>query len=180
MHSIRLSRRSSYTSTCQPIAVSCHLLLAAGQACAVLQEKTYGAPRVFDLFTLMSITLAFGLLFGCLKAFDAIPEVFISVTSFVTLVAVAQMLLFGGNSPRLASLVGGPFALCVVFMGLGVWYRVQLKQYIGVLCIFPLGIPFGYLAGGLIAGVFLIADELRSKFSPPSNPDDGTSDNLWK
>ncbi len=145
-----------------------------------LQQKTYGAPRVFDLFTLMSVTLAFGLLFACMKALDASPEVFISVTSFVTMVAMAQMMLFGGNSPRLASLVGGPMALCCVFIGLGLWYQGQAAQYLGVICLLPLGVPFGYLSGGMIAGVFLIADELRAKFSPIPAPDDGNSDSLWK
>ncbi len=63
---------------------------------ALLSEPAYGAPRVFDLFTLMAITLAFGLLFGLLKALDAIPEVFFGVTVFVTFVAIGQMLFFGG------------------------------------------------------------------------------------
>ena len=36
-----------------------------------LNEPAYGAQRVFDLFTLMAITLAFGLLFGAMKALAA-------------------------------------------------------------------------------------------------------------
>ncbi len=144
-----------------------------------LHEKAYGAPRVFDLFTLMSVTLAFGLLFGMMKAMDAQPEVFISVTSFVTLVAVAQMMLFGGNSPRLASLIGGPLAFACVFVGLGVWYQTRAASYLGVVCLLPLAVPFGYLSGGLIAGVFLIADQLRAKFTRVAAADDSNSDSPW-
>lgn len=129
---------------------------------SLLQEKTYGAPRVFDLYTLMGITLAFALLFAFMKALGAAPEIFVSITCFVTLVAIGQMLLYGGNSPRLASLISGPIALLIVNVGLAFYYR---NGAIEILCLLPMGIPLGYLAGGMVAGVFLVADELRKKFS---------------
>jgi hypothetical protein len=149
---------------------------------AALKEKAYGAPRVFDLFTLMSVTLAFGLLFSLMKALDASPEVFISVSLFVTLIAVSQMLFFGGNSPRLASLVGGSLAIVIIFLGLGVWYQLAFEFSVGILCLGPLGIPLGYLAGGLIAGVFLVADLLRAKFTrtPQVQVDEESSDSFWE
>jgi len=130
-----------------------------------LSEPAYGAQRVFDLFTLMAITLAFGLLFGAMKALDAIPEVFFGVTTFVTFVGIGQMLLFGGNSPRLASLVGGPIALALTMVSLAFWYGQG--AFWAALCSLILGIPAGYLAGGMVAGVFLIADSLRDQFSRP-------------
>ncbi len=34
-----------------------------------------------------------------------------------------------------------------------------------MVCSLPLGVPAGYLAGGMVAGVFLVADSLREKFS---------------
>ncbi len=130
---------------------------------ATLAEPAYGAQRVFDLFTLMAITLAFGLLFGLLKAMGAIPEVFFSVTAFLTFVAIGQMLFFGGTSPRLASLVGGPIALALTLICVSIWYgRWAIFE---IVCSLPLGVPGGYLAGGMVAGVFLIADLLRSKFT---------------
>ena len=130
---------------------------------ATLSEPAHGAQRVFDLFTLMAITLAFGLLFGLLKALGASPEVFFAVTAFVTFVAIGQMLFFGGNSPRLASLVGGPIALALTLISVSIWYNSwAIVQFV---CSLPLGVPAGYLAGGMVAGVFLIADLLREKLS---------------
>ena len=132
---------------------------------ATLDEPAYGAKRVFDLFTLMAITLAFGLLFGALKALGANPEVFFGVTSYVTFVAIGQMLLFGGKSPRIASLVAGPIALALTSLCFSIWYgRWGIVEAV---CSLPLGVPAGYLAGGMVAGVFLIADALRSKFTRP-------------
>ncbi len=134
-------------------------------AYGMLSEPAYGAKRVFDLFTLMAITLAFGLLFGAMKALDSIPEVFFGVTTFVTFVGIGQMLLFGGNSPRLASLVGGPIALVLTMVLLALWYGQGAVW--AMICSLILGVPAGYLAGGMVAGVFLIADSLRDRFSRP-------------
>ncbi len=141
---------------------------------STLNEPAYGAQRVFDLFTLMAITLAFGLLFGALKALGAIPEVFFGVTSFITFVAIGQMLFFGGKSPRIASLVGGPIALALTVTCLGIWHgRWAIWE---VVCSSPLGAPAGYLAGGMVAGVFLLADLLRHKFT---RREDKAEANFW-
>ena len=130
-----------------------------------LNEPAYGAQRVFDLFTLMAITLAFGLLFGAMKALGAGPEIFFGVTSFVTFVAIGQMLFFGGNSPRISSLVGGPIAAAFTVTSLGMWYGRGRWPIWEVVCALPFGVPAGYLAGGMVAGVFLIADLLRHKLT---------------
>lgn len=141
-----------------------------------LSEPAYGASRVFDLFTLMAITLAFGMLFGAMKALGANPEAFFGVTTFVTLVAVGQMLLFGGKNPRLASVVGGPFVLVLTVIMLdAIWFRRFDPTYL--CCTFPLGAPAGYLAGGMVAGVFLIADEIRKRY--PSKPTTEEDENFW-
>ena len=118
----------------------------------LLKEPAYGAQRVFDLFTLMAITLAFGLLFGAMKALGAMPEVFFGVTSFITFIGIGQMLLFGGNSPRLASIVGGPIALILTAILLNAWYG--RFEFWPIFCSMVVGFPFGYLAGGMVAGVF--------------------------
>ncbi len=142
----------------------------------LLDEPAYGAQRVFDLFTLMAITLAFGLLFGAMKALNAIPEVFFGVASYVTFVGIGQMLLFGGNNPRLASVVGGPIALLLTTVLLNAWYGRW--DFCTTACSLILGPPAGYLAGGMVAGVFLIADAMRKKLSrPPSESEADFWDN---
>ncbi len=143
---------------------------------AVLSEPAYGAPRVFDLFTLMAVTLAFGLLFALLKALDAIPEVFFGVTVFATLVAIGQMLFFGGNSPRLASLVGGPIALAITLASISIWYGRW--DVVEIVCSLPFGVVAGYLAGGMVAGVFLIADLLRGVFTKRKKEE--VEHNFWE
>jgi hypothetical protein len=130
-----------------------------------LDEKTYGAPRVFDLFTLMAVTLAFGLLFALLKALGSSEDVFICTTFFITIVAVCQMIMFGGDKPRLASLAGGPIAMVVVLLGWGIWSQASFEIFVLLLFMtIPFGIPAGYLTGGVVAGVFLLADEFRKRY----------------
>lgn len=124
-----------------------------------LDEPVYGAKRVVDLFTLMAITLAFALLFAAMKAMSVPPIEFFAVTSYVTFVAISQMLLFGGNSPRLASLVGGPIAWALTFACISIWDGHW--DTVEIVCTLPMGVPAGYFAGCLIAGVFLVADQLR-------------------
>ena len=145
------------------------------QLLSMLREPAYGAQRVFDLFTLMAITLAFGLLFGAMKALNALPEVFFGVTSFVTFIGIGQMLLFKGNSPRLASVVGGPVALVLTAVLLNLWFG-RMESW-SIFCALIAGAPFGYLAGGMVAGVFLIADMLREKFSRPPKDSEAS---LWE
>ena len=90
------------------------------------------------------------------------------VAGFITIVGVAQALVFRGNSPREASFLagGGACAMGVVvlsgFFGIG--------PFIGALiCLttpgFVLGMLFGYLAGVLVGGVFLVADQVRRRIS---------------
>ncbi len=135
----------------------------------------YGATRVFDLFTLMAITLAFAAMFAWLKFLAPILEgspleISLGVGGFVTLTALSQMFLFGGRKPRAASLVAGPVLLLFVAQ---VFIVPEFERYnngspnlatLGVLSVL-FGVPGGYLAGAVIAGVFLIADALRGRYN---------------
>jgi hypothetical protein len=156
----------------------------------VIGGDSYGAPRVFDLFTLMAITLAFALMFAFLRLLEPILMINISGVSiylgtFVTGIAIFQLALWGGKRPRLASLVGGPFLVLVMTWWGEVWRNSvnafdltgQTWQMYGVSALI-FGIPGGYIGGAMVAGVFLIADLLRTKFlntaiaRPAGNDDD--------
>lgn len=143
---------------------------------ATSKTRAYGAPRVFDLFTLLAITLAFALLFAMLgllaPAFDANPtDLTLFISGLVTIVGFSQMWLFGAKNPRLASLVSGPFALAVVLMF--PFIATSDHWLTAVFASFSIGILFGpfagYLAGAVVAGVFLVADKFRMRFMQSSS-----------
>lgn len=132
--------------------------------------KVYSVPRRYDLATLMAVMFAYSLLFGAMRWSQASPATIGSVGLFVTLVGLAQALLFRGKSPRLASIVAGPLAFLVCGIAslltspyprtheVIYWTNAVLVLAVGGLC--P-GTIFGYLAGTLVAGVFLLADLFR-------------------
>ena len=57
----------------------------------------------------------------------------------------------------------GPISLALTVTCLGIWHgRWTVWE---VVCSVPLGVPTGYLAGGMVARVFLLADLLRQNFT---------------
>ncbi|MCR9295739.1 MAG: hypothetical protein NXI32_23725 [bacterium] len=140
-----------------------------------LGSESYGAPRVFDLFTLLAVTLAFALMFALLRLIEPLllsdlPLVAISLGTFVTLIAIAQLALWGGNKPRLASVVAGPAIWFVIAMGLTArnpQNYLSIFAMLGLLGSSILGVLAGYLGGAVVAGVFLVADTFRKRFVNP-------------
>lgn len=134
-------------------------------------DEVYGVPRVFDLFTLMAITLAFALLFALLKllspAFDAAPTTLtLIISGYVTLIALAQMFMFQGKNPRLSSISAGPIAMLGLIMAAWVPFGGMslIPALIGsVIFSVVFGFFFGYLSGAVVAGVLLVADALRGR-----------------
>lgn len=152
-----------------------------------LGAESYGAPRVFDIFTIFAVTLAFALLFTCLKflqpalGMELAPTV-VSFSVFVTLVGVAQMLLWHGKKPRPASLVAGPIIWFVIgTANVLIYSGVRgLPMAFGIVCSMPVGVFAGYLAGALVAGVFLLADRFRQRFMPERPlENDEADDAIW-
>lgn len=153
----------------------------------VLGSQSYGAPRVFDLYTLLAVTLAFALLFSSLRLLEplfpnSIPQIALALASFLTLTAISQMVLWGGKQPRLASLFAGPF--CWIAVGLMIALQSpatfrRIETPLGIICSSVLGIFAGYLMGGLVAGVFLLAEMLRSKFQKSVAAESSSVPEIW-
>ncbi|MGD0382286.1 MAG: hypothetical protein ABSA77_02115 [Thermoguttaceae bacterium] len=127
--------------------------------------KDVGVTRRFSVGTFMIMMAFFGVLFAILKIFNTNPIVFCCIAVFFAGIGVAQMSLFGGDEPRRASCIAG-FPLGFV-CGLGgmiaarVFYREFASSYeiIKSSIFFTVfGGPCGYLAGCLIAGIFLVRE----------------------
>jgi hypothetical protein len=133
-------------------------------------RRLYSVPRRYDLATLMAVTFAYSLLFGAMRWWQASPAAIGLVSLFVTLVGLGQALLFRGRSPRAASAVAGVLAFLVCGIAAVLmspyprtnhviyWTDTVIGLATGSLC--P-GTILGYLAGTLVAGVFLVADLFR-------------------
>jgi len=145
-------------------------------------RKQTGVPRRFGMGVLLVITTMYAVLFAALQRFppeaQGYPhEVFLAVVAFFTGVGVAQTVLYHGRNPRRASIIsgivlGGLIALVTALIEVHLhagWFHRYWWYYLTVWILLPtaggtlLGGPLGYLAGGLIAGVFL----LFNKWQPP-------------
>ncbi len=127
-------------------------------------SKVYSVPRRYDLATLFAVSVAYAFLFGGMRFFAWPPVVFALVAGFFTCVGLGQALLFGGKEPRAASvLVGvfyGPIVLVISAVGWGGASNIG-KLSVGAICTAIGGGLYGYLAGVIVAGVFLVADLMR-------------------
>lgn len=136
------------------------------------RPKVYSAPRRFDLTTILVVTAGYAVLFGSLKMlFNALGEtagVAIVVGGFVTAVGIGQAMLFRGRKPRTASIMVGAVLCSIIMVGMMLWSNP--RRLPGSMLPFILvygaigGIIYGYLAGVLVGGVFLVADLFRRRF----------------
>ena len=140
-------------------------------------SRIYSAPRRFDLATIFIATAAYSLLFGIMTLLDFAPVVKLYIGVLITIVGASQALLMNVLDARRASIMVGAsvhtifslvlFAMEPRFFGHSLIVAVLINGMAG-------GALFGYLAGVMAAGVFLVADLLRGKFvlNPPvDNPD---------
>jgi hypothetical protein len=133
-----------------------------------------GMPKRFSMAILMSWVTLFAVVFSLLKWLDTPPVYFGILTVLMFCVGIGQMWLFGGKNPRAASIFTGAVALSVeVFIlnvatgflcspNTGLLERIIISVIFIILCI-PLGAFFGYLAGGLTAGIVLGLDYLEKR-----------------
>ncbi|MCU0721479.1 MAG: hypothetical protein MUC83_17345 [Pirellula sp.] len=155
----------------------------------------YSAPRRFDIATIMVVTVAYAFLFmliagiasiGATANRDSTVSLWVSaiIGLFLAYIAVAQILLFRGEAPRLASMVAGIPAIAVWLLFYAVRYTDPVSApydlAMGLVCSCFLGAPTGYLAGATVGGVFLIADKLRQNLlKRRKNQDDSQEEEPW-
>lgn len=135
----------------------------------------YSAPRRFDLATIFVVTAAFSLLLGGMSALDAPPVVMVVVASMLGTVATTQALFRDIANPRGISIVTGAVAftvMCWIIMA-STRYFLPRSFFVNT---FIFGIPggafFGYLAGTLVGGIFLVADKLRGRLEGRAKTDE--------
>lgn len=125
-------------------------------------DEPFGVPRRFGIGTILVVTTAFGLLLSLLQALGAPPGVVWFVIVFVSLVGLGQMLLFGAKQPRKASIFVGMIGLPLMTAVTLVFFSPRGihvdEEFCMTFAAAIFGAGFGYLAGGVVAGVFLIMD----------------------
>jgi hypothetical protein len=163
-----------------------------------------GFTRRFSVGTLMIVMAFFAVLFAIMTTLDIRPTVFCSIAVFVAGTAVAQVVLFGGRKPRLASFVAGiPLGFVCGLVGMIIFsssykpssvvtgltlgdpvrepptvYDVIVAAIACALC----GGPCGYLAGCVVAGIFLVRErkadkETESQGTFDDDPEDQKANN---
>jgi hypothetical protein len=142
---------------------------------AISRRPAVGLPKRFSMAILMSWVTLFAVVFSVLQWIGASPEVFGVIGVLMFLVGIGQMWLFGGTNPRAASIVTGAVMLPIEVLVLNaatafLFFRPpsnMLERIIGsipfALLSIPIGAFFGYLAGGLTAGIVLGLNHLEKR-----------------
>jgi hypothetical protein len=146
------------------------------------KKPAVGMPRKFSMAVLMMMVTLFAVLFSTLRWFGASPVYYGIFGVLVFGVTLGQMILFGGKYPRAASIWTGaallPLEIGVVnlFSNLinvysNIFDRLVITVFFMLFTV-PVGALFGYLAGGLTAGVVLLLEWEKNKDPlPADNPD---------
>jgi hypothetical protein len=138
------------------------------------RKPAAGMPKRFSMAIMMSWVTLFAMVFSLLQWLGTPPMLFGIITVLMFLVGIGQMWLFGGKQPREASIWTGAVVLSaeVFILNIATGYfsspHSSIAQRIGesvfgiILCV-PLGAFFGYLLGGLTAGIVLVLDYLEKR-----------------
>jgi len=142
------------------------------------EEGPAGVPRQFGVVRVLGMLVVFALAFGLLRWLGAPTSVFVGVTLFFGLVGTGQAVLYRGRRPRVASvlagLVAGPVvAVLMVLLELNFGAATGTDDFLDVTVmafLFGLmGAPCGYLAGGLLAAIFLVRGPDLENAEPTSS-----------
>ncbi len=144
-----------------------------------------GVPRRFGVGVMLVITTMYAVLFALMSSLRFPPSIFVATTFFFTGIGLAQAVLFKGRNPRVASILAGvvlsPLAIIAggivqANVGRGVIEEVDAILVVFLYFLSGIGALPGYLAGGLIAGVFLFLNKVQPPLEDPvdEKPADGT------
>jgi len=138
-----------------------------------------GVPRRFGVGILLLMTTMFAALFSLMRLLGAGAEVFIMVAVLFAGVGLGQMLLYGGKYPRAASIWVGGCLFPVEVIGLMIHLGSFHAELVLLLMMSPfLGAGFGYLAGGLTAGVFLLLKKYSQQAKPQPQSEEPTGSDV--
>jgi hypothetical protein len=142
-----------------------------------------GMPKRFSIAIMMAWLTLFAMAFSLLKCVQAPPQLFGIMTVLMLGIGLGQMWLFGGNRPRLASVVAGAVVLSAAVAGLnlatgyfsdekaGIVMRTIYSIVLIIPCV-PLGAFFGYLLGALTAGIVLTLNYLENRKAAESGAEE--------
>jgi hypothetical protein len=145
-----------------------------------INPNEVGIPRRFSLGKLMQLIVFFAVLFSILKICNADAVLYFIIGCLFIVVGITQVLLFKGNKPRKASIIGGVLYVsifyCIGFVQL-YFTGGDLLPLLRTALIMPVfGSFIGYIAGCLLAGVFLIperepVEEISCNYDSPDKDD---------
>ena len=145
-----------------------------------------GVPRRFGMGALFAIMTLYAVVFAVMQSLGADPTVFVVMAVLLTGVGVGQTLLFDGKFPRAASICLGTVLFPIEMIAAMVYhylaatssdFNIDPVGIIGsaIICI-PTGALFGYLAGGLAGGVFVLLDLAAKRTQSDEENEDGEDD----
>jgi hypothetical protein len=132
-------------------------------------------PRRFGVGVMLILMTAFAVLFAIMRTFGAPPGVFLIIAGLFFAVTVAQIVLFHGKKPRAASMLAGGVAFPLTTIAVAVWMTQDRNADPAALAnVLPpmicmsviAGVPLGYLAGCVMAGVFLMQESFGRQRTP--------------
>lgn len=146
-------------------------------------NEPFGVPRRFGIGTILIVTAAYGVLLAILRLARWDPGAIFWALGFISAVGLGQMLLFNAKRPREASIVTGAIMFPLAILGVVLTYETHpydhMQSLCGLVCAIPFGAIAGYLAGGVVAGVFLVMDAVEQAlariFPQPRKPAESDS-----
>jgi hypothetical protein len=147
-------------------------------------------PRRFGVGSLLVVTAVLALFLGVVRWIvvqaDLPPIIIGAAAAYIVVVGVGQAVLFGGKSPRKASVIVGMPCLFVILMAWAIHEGLTKERDVGYIIWESIGIaaasiifgaPCGYCAGGWAAGVFLIIERVWGRLhDADDDPDDDADD----